>query len=102
MKKVCPTCKKEKPISEFYENYRCLDNLSHQCKECQKQYGKKRYQKNREKIKENAIKYYKKNKEQKKNIRGNIIRNGGRITQKNIERIAENTMESGKKITQRK
>lgn len=38
--KICPTCKKLKPVSEFYRNRRTKDGCSSQCMECHKAYYK--------------------------------------------------------------
>lgn len=32
--KTCPTCKKEKSLTEFYAAYHHTDQLSHSCKLC--------------------------------------------------------------------
>lgn len=41
--KVCSTCKRELPTSEFYKSYTKAGGLQSQCKDCKKQYNKDRY-----------------------------------------------------------
>lgn len=38
--KLCKTCKKTKPITDFYNNCRKPDGYSYQCKDCHKAYYK--------------------------------------------------------------
>jgi hypothetical protein len=44
MTKFCPSCKQNKPISEFAKNSTKKDGLQVSCKECQKTRGKDYYQ----------------------------------------------------------
>jgi len=68
--KVCPGCKKHKPISEFYKVRTRKDGLSHKCKKClytktrspEALATKKRYaEANKEKLKQYAENWRKKN-----------------------------------------
>lgn len=88
--KICSRCKKEKQLSEFYPNSRCNLGVEGQCKQCRKeiadmrkeekklkdreyslrpevkekrkQYQKIYYEQNKEKLKQQAIENYHKNK----------------------------------------
>lgn len=64
--KICSKCKEEKSITEFHKNKNHKDGLAHWCKECCKEYHKKYYQENREKLlkqsKEYSREYYQKKK----------------------------------------
>lgn len=60
--KVCGRCKKKKFITEFYKNDTRKDKLRNQCKECDKKW----YQKNFEKIKKYQQKWYQDNSEKRK------------------------------------
>lgn len=44
--KVCSTCKKEKPITEYYKSKNAKDNLQGKCKCCQNKINKQRYNDN--------------------------------------------------------
>jgi hypothetical protein len=48
--RVCHKCKVEKPISEFSQNKTKKGNHSYICKSCNKEYMKKYYLKNKEKL----------------------------------------------------
>lgn len=82
--KKCGTCKKDKPLNEFYKNKRLHDGLENRCKSCQRKYAKKYYKKNRdytiqktldwyyentERAKSNYIKYRESNREKIRNYR---------------------------------
>lgn len=45
MQKLCPTCKKTKPIAEFAKKG---NGFQHQCKECKRHYNKNEYQRNKQ------------------------------------------------------
>lgn len=45
--KKCSTCKIEKPLEDFAKNPQKKDGLNYKCKECQKEYFKKHYAKNK-------------------------------------------------------
>ena len=45
--KQCTKCKKRKDKSEFGKNRSCKDGLSSRCKECNAEYSRKRYEKNK-------------------------------------------------------
>lgn len=47
--RICRTCKKEKPLSEFFKDKRHSSGYATQCKECKRAYDRARY----EKIKDN-------------------------------------------------
>ncbi len=71
MKKKCPICKKEKPLSEYYTYYckeRNKHRVSNYCRECAREMGreraKKHYHDNREQKLKYAQKYRQENKEQ--------------------------------------
>ena len=49
--KICPRCKEEKPLSEFYKNKRNKDGLQHACKVCKSVYDSKYYKENIDKTK---------------------------------------------------
>ena len=46
--KVCTTCGKELPLSEFYQNKMYSDGLTCKCKECARQYNKEYSKRKRE------------------------------------------------------
>lgn len=78
MTKVCTRCKKEKDESEFYKRKPRKDatfTIRNECKDCKKDYGKRRYIEHTDKIIKKAIEYYHKNRNnvllQKKNRREN-------------------------------
>lgn len=48
--KICSTCKKEKPLSEFGKNRRMKDGHHYTCKQCVSDYQRKRYVKKGSKI----------------------------------------------------
>jgi len=61
--KVCSTCGKEKPKSDFYKYCRSPDGRSVKCKECSSTYGAKIYLSKRDELLNKQRKYYKQNKE---------------------------------------
>ena len=63
MKKVCNSCKIEKPLDDFHKDKKGKYGVSGDCKECRKEYVKKYRQKNKEQITEYRKKYYQENKE---------------------------------------
>lgn len=44
--KICSTCKKQKPITEFYKCKTNKDGLYYECKSCKSNYDKLRHNKN--------------------------------------------------------
>lgn len=44
--KICSTCHKEQPISEFYKKIRNKDGLDTVCKNCNREYQKRRKEQN--------------------------------------------------------
>jgi len=44
--KICTTCGRELPLSEFGKNKPMKDGLDYKCKECKKEYNKLRYEQN--------------------------------------------------------
>lgn len=56
-KKLCYSCKDEKPTTEFYTNKTKKDGLSDECKDCVREYGKQRRKKLKEKNKINKTQY---------------------------------------------
>lgn len=65
--KQCSSCKKIKPFLEFAKNKNRKFGLGSDCKECRKQYSKKYYEKNKEKIMKKSREYVKKNYEKLRN-----------------------------------
>ncbi len=61
--KICSRCKKEKPLGMFYEDKSKKDGYRSYCIECNKDYNRAYYYKNKERYKENRKAYYLKNKE---------------------------------------
>jgi 5-methylcytosine-specific restriction endonuclease McrA len=64
-KKKCPTCRKSKPISEFYKDKSRKDNLTPRCKECHDKSVKKWQTKNAEKLRETSLKWKHTHREQR-------------------------------------
>lgn len=68
--RICRTCKKEKPLSEFNKDKRHSSGYATQCKECKRAYDKARYEKIKEDPKfhakklEHSAKYRETHKEQ--------------------------------------
>ena len=67
--KKCTKCGETKLKTCFYTDKRLKSNLVGGCKKCKSKYGKKRYKKNPEKIKENKRKWRKENPEYSKKYR---------------------------------
>jgi hypothetical protein len=65
-KKICISCKKLKKSSSFGKDKYTKSGLSPSCKDCNKKSCKKWNEKNKEKIHEYSINYYKKTKEKMK------------------------------------
>jgi len=90
--KKCVTCKKEKPLEEFYNDKRAKDGKTFDCKECRRAANKKTHEKHKEKI--NAYRrevYYKENKETiNERNRQNYEKNRERDLQKSAEWYYEN------------
>ena len=42
--KICSKCKIEKPLDEFYDDKRSADGKGSQCKDCKREYQRKRYE----------------------------------------------------------
>lgn len=63
--KTCTRCKESKPNNNEYfaKNKACKDGLNPICKQCIKEYNKKYYQTNSDKVKENVKEHASKNKE---------------------------------------
>lgn len=61
--KICSGCKEIKSLNEFCKNKTFKDGLEYYCKKCRKEYKRKHYQKNREKLIEYQKEYYQKNRE---------------------------------------
>jgi len=55
--KKCGVCKKIKPAEDFWIEKASNDGLRSWCKQCVLEYNKKYYQKNKEKIKTNVLKW---------------------------------------------
>jgi 5-methylcytosine-specific restriction endonuclease McrA len=64
--KKCTKCKIEKPINSFGKNAKFKDRLSIYCRECIREKSKKRYIKDKEKIKNRSRKYAREHKEERK------------------------------------
>lgn len=50
MTKICPTCKTEKPYSEYAKHSRRADGLQPECKQCKRKRDAAYFQANRDKI----------------------------------------------------
>ena len=61
--KQCSKCKEEKCESEFYKRKAAKDGLTPHCKACQKVCDQKRYEANRESIREKQRRHYQENRE---------------------------------------
>lgn len=59
---ICETCKENKTIHNYGVNKRRLTGLNGVCKSCRKIKSKNRYERHKDKIKENSLNYYKENK----------------------------------------
>lgn len=59
--KSCSKCGSEKEATEFYRDRSKRDGLDSQCKECQAAYSAKRYERNSEKMKAAAARWYREN-----------------------------------------
>ena len=42
MRKVCSKCLKEKPVMDFYRDIQCKDGFKSRCKDCLREYDRKR------------------------------------------------------------
>jgi 5-methylcytosine-specific restriction endonuclease McrA len=65
MKKICASCLKLKPISEFYKDARSKDGLYTRCKKCHSKSTKKWQESNAEKFKEDNMKWKNTHKKQR-------------------------------------
>lgn len=63
--KLCAKCGLEKPKEDFNWKNKAKGWLSSWCRECNKEYRKEHYKKNKEQILEDQRKYYKENKERR-------------------------------------
>jgi len=66
--KICPKCKLEKSVSEFYNSNETKDGYSSWCKECNYISSKKYNEKNRDKIRDNAQRWRDENREHYRNV----------------------------------
>ena len=82
MSKICSKCKVEKDAGEFYKHKNHENGLSSKCKDCDREYHKEYYQKNKEGIIEKKKEYRKNNKEKVAEI-------NRKYHEKNKEDIAE-------------
>jgi hypothetical protein len=48
--KICPKCKKTKPISEFYKNFPSPDGISYLCKDCAREVQRAYYNRRKRNI----------------------------------------------------
>lgn len=64
VKKYCPKCKEEKPVSEFGPSKNSPDGLRWNCYDCRKIESREYYQKHKESRKKTLRNYYDNNKEQ--------------------------------------
>lgn len=62
--KLCPRCKKQKPLTEFYRKYQGKDVRRSYCKECTKDYNAIRYEENKERFRQYNKERYAKNREE--------------------------------------
>jgi len=61
--RFCTKCKEDKPLSEFGLNNSRKDGLQRYCKDCCREYGISWRQRNREKTREDAARWYGENRE---------------------------------------
>lgn len=74
--KVCSTCKMEKDLSEFAKNPQKKDGLNYKCKECQKRYFKKHYEKNKQYYVDKSAKRKKANAEKNRELKAKLKSDG--------------------------
>ena len=80
--KECTRCHRELPLEQFSKDKNQSDGLCKICKECTREYKKKYYEKNSEKIKAKTSKYYRDNHEER-------LQQASDYRQRNAERIRE-------------
>ncbi len=80
--KRCSTCKETKSVSEFSKNRSANDGLAFKCKMCVKEYRRKHYEANKEKILESQRRYREANKEK-------LAKYHRKYRESNKEKIAE-------------
>lgn len=87
--KICSKCKELKPVTEFNKAKRYKDGLRYDCKDCQKEYRKKFYDKNRELELENNQAWKEENRQHCRDYANNYKRkHRARYSQKENERHA--------------
>jgi hypothetical protein len=59
---TCKTCKKTKPISEYNKNRNKPSGIVEECNDCRSVKSKKRYEENKEEIKQKVLNHYYENK----------------------------------------
>lgn len=59
--KVCCTCRVDKPVSEFAKNKSTVDGYSRDCKECHRKTRRKYYENNKNREKDNVIRWRREN-----------------------------------------
>lgn len=60
--KLCPKCKLDKPLQEFYRHKRQASGRTCWCKVCMREYGTAYYEREKVRIQKQHRKYYRKNK----------------------------------------
>lgn len=89
--KICCSCKKEKPLSDFNARSRSSDGLESRCRECKRAYNQEYYQANREKARAYSREYYYENREKALASRREYVRkNKEEIREKNKKIYQEN------------
>jgi hypothetical protein len=86
--KKCKTCQIEKSIKYFHINRRNLDGYEKDCKECRQIKTKNNYIKNKQKIKNKVLEYYKNNR--KKALSGQLKRQKERLKTDDFYKLQRN------------
>ena len=73
MKRICNKCKEEKELNadNFPRRKSAKFGFDSICKECKREYDKKRYEENKEKLKSKSKEYYRKNKNKRLEYQNN-------------------------------
>ena len=89
MLKICIKCRESKELNLFIVNKHSKDGRHSMCKQCFKIYNKQRYEVKKAQINEQALNYYRQNKDKRKEYKiknKEIIKNKARIyVQKNMD-----------------
>lgn len=103
MTKVCTKCNLEKPLTNEYFSRRSdkKDGFETICKECKREYNKKYWEENKEKLRKQKAKYYQQNKDKfaernkayRDKNREELIKYGRNYYKENRERLLEQKKE---------